>query len=311
MSVTVQHLGRPSSVGGLNSLSIHGLVGRIGTPITGTNLDFEVGDTTGWTQIHGGNADVATDFASGAVTPYEGTYLARAAATAAEPWWSQTITIDSSHEASIDAGTAEITLSAYILGFSGDVDRGSIMMEFLATDDSFLGSKISEAEDPTDWVKHSITQWVPQTTRKVKVSARGWKVAGTACSVFYGDFRITIFTKAAASELITSEEADHTLWTNTTGTLQTSGGCPYNTPQYMLNWSSSASGDSYREITIPSTLLTAVAAGTSEFEFDFQQVTYNNDDTGRAYIEFYDGVAAQTGSTSYSNGSKEEITNKG
>ena len=134
----------------------------------------------------------------------------------------QTVTVPAFIEALIDAGRLQATLSCLRSGFT-DPDSGDFAVELFDGSGNWVGGRFHGHSDPSDWTAESVTALVPPGTRSVRVSARGWRAAGTECSAYFDDFvlRLELSGYDDLELLYAVEHADVAGWTNDVSILAT------------------------------------------------------------------------------------------
>jgi hypothetical protein len=272
--------------------------------ITLTNPGFETGDATGWTQLSGANAHILTTSLDG-TNPHSGTYFAAGAASVATAWWGQTITLDAEYHDDIDAGRLEATLTVWREGHDPDTDSGQVAIGFFDESDNFLSEPFSPRTDYTTWTQDTLTRWVPPGTRKIRVSARVVRASGTEASAYFDDFALSLDQTAVAHSHLYGAVNDATGWTAVSGTVAVAGSA-LTYGETPLKIDGVATGHIYRDIAVPANTITSVDAGEGALKLFLQQGRLNTteNDTSRAYIEFYDASAVKLGSTQYTDASE-------
>ncbi|HTF90896.1 MAG TPA: hypothetical protein VK843_20930 [Planctomycetota bacterium] len=162
------------------------------------NGNAETGDLTGWTDPLGNGFGVST-------TPlpvYSGTFSFTAGQFGPSGVWSHELRQDvdvSGMSAAIDAGT--VTSSFTGVGrsneFSGNVDSGSLVIEFRNGSGSVLQSYASGVFSPFNtWIMIGDARAMPIGTRKVRFRLQGHRPVGASTDCYFDDL---VFRTGCAS----------------------------------------------------------------------------------------------------------------
>lgn len=208
------------------------------------------------------------------------------AASAAWAAWGQTFDIPEQYWADIDANRVRVTAGVYILGFSGDTDNGYFYVEAIDANNGVMDvSTYPGFLDPASLTLYEYTFILPPGTRKVRMATRSRRNTGTELSIYYDDFygSLTYEGSAPAKEIFFGLDPSTTSgWTPVTGTLATSTNNRFG--QRQLKFSADASGQSYRDVVIPSKFLSDVDAGTATIDIKTWAVDF--DGTSRDLCRF-------------------------
>lgn len=149
-----------------------------------TNPGAETGDTSGWTTRSGA-----------AVTNESGGHTGSRSFSAANSFgdvskWDQEITVDAAREAAIDANSAALKASAWLIGGSSDTVR--IYVECRDSGGGLLGSSSGSYVDPSSWTIQELYFRIPALTRKIRIGAEFDKNVGTVFNNNVDDFALEI-----------------------------------------------------------------------------------------------------------------------
>lgn len=267
----------------------------------GEKVDFTnpAADTnvTGWTNRYG-SAPVRT------TRSYRSSPAAFAVGNAGATWWDQELTVPSGQETYIDAGAVLVEVPFWQQGYLDDTDEAGPTLGFFDGSGNLLARRFWPREDvPGDmgnWQPRKASCAVPVGTRKVRWGMNGKRLVGTELSQYVDDIGPMEF-KALPGYL--SELIYWNLGGSTTGKVDVTGTLGvYNNTQVwnattnnVLYWAADAAGEAYFPIDVTSHATEIDAEGCRIDAYVFQS-SYNNLDSGQAYIEFRDGSGTLLGS---------------
>lgn len=150
-----------------------------------TNPGAETGTTAGWTDRSGSGMTVTSGSAHsgswkfGVLNSFVDTSK-----------WDQEITVDAAREAAIDANSAALKASAWLIGGFNDVVR--IYVECRDSGGALLGSSSGNYVDPSSWTLQEIYFRIPALTRKIRIGGDFVKNVGTIFNNNIDDFALEI-----------------------------------------------------------------------------------------------------------------------
>jgi hypothetical protein len=170
-----------------------------------TNPGGEAGDLTGWTV--GAGTAWASAASLGGISPHSGTRLIRidqGGSPSGDLTLFQDCPVDSGDEADIDAGRAELTLTAWVATAASGNDRGRVSLEFRdglgASIFGFASVSTPSRSPGTGWIEHTDTYRVPPGTRTIRITLIAFRTSGTGCQVAFDDLALTIAQAADRTE---------------------------------------------------------------------------------------------------------------
>lgn len=155
--------------------------------LTMTNPGAEAGTTTGWTNVTGTLAAIAS---GGGILPYTGSYFFRAGASATTECY-QDIAIPADYHAGIDAGAYKAVFTAFQAGYT-DADTGSMGLAFYSGAPALISSVQNENIDAEVWERRTLGQAVPAGTRTIRVILYGVRASGTNLDAYWDNMSLDL-----------------------------------------------------------------------------------------------------------------------
>lgn len=149
------------------------------------NPGAEAGTTTGWTNRSGSGMTVTSGSAHSGSWKFE--VLNSFVDTSK---WDQEITVDAAREAAIDANSAALKASAWLIGGFNDTVR--IYVECRDSGGALLGSLSGNYVDASVWTIQELYFRIPALTRKIRIGADFVKNVGTVFNNNVDDFALEI-----------------------------------------------------------------------------------------------------------------------
>ena len=267
----------------------------------GAKVDFTnpaaAADVSGWTTQYGGGPLRVTSRARSSPAAF-------AVGNVALVWWDQALTVPSGQEAYVDAGAVLVDVPFWQQGLSGETDEAGPVLGFFDGSGNLLARRFWPRENVPggagNWQPRKTSCAAPAGTRQVRWGMAGKRAAGTELSQYVDDIGPMEF-KALPGYL--SELIYWNLGGSTAGKVDVTGTLGvYNNKQVwnattnnVLYWAADAAGEAYFPIDVTSHATEIDAEGCRIDAYVFQS-SYNNLDSGQAYIEFRDGSGTLLGS---------------
>ena len=89
------------------------------------------------------------------------------------------------NEGLIDAGLVRYDASTWQMGWSGDADRGRLILYFYDAAGALLTSMTQGYKDPSTWTKTELSGYLPSLTRRVLFSLEGVRSSGTNNDAYF------------------------------------------------------------------------------------------------------------------------------
>lgn len=143
------------------------------------NPAFAGNTSTGWSASAGIYYYTAT--IDGKIEPI--TY-----AKASSYWLRQTVNLNTSQYnlGLIDAGGLRYDASVFQSSWSGDADKGRLIVYFLDENQNIISNSTLGYRDPNGVVKSSLSGYIPSATRSVMYSLEGVRSSGTNNDAYFG-----------------------------------------------------------------------------------------------------------------------------
>lgn len=253
-------------------------------------------DASGWTARYGAAPGRTTSRFRSSPAAFHG-------GNGALNWWDQEIAVPSGQQTYIDAGAVVVEVPHWRQGYASDSDEAGAALEFRNGSGVLLARRWWPREDtPGDtgkwWPKKTICP-VPPGTRAIRWGMTGLRFTGTELSQYFDDIGPMEFKPLPAylAKLIYWNQGSTTGKVDVTGTLGVyNNTAVWNaTTNNVLYWAADAAGEAYFPIDVSADAGAIDAEGCRIDAYVFQS-SYNNLDTGQAYVEFRDGSDALLGS---------------
>lgn len=137
-----------------------------------TNPNFAGKSTVGWTTS--GNIVFSADTIEGQV--YDTLYSKSSSHAARQ---NIMLSADVFNTSLIDSGQLQYDASVWQRGYSGDSDRGRLILYFFDADNQLIQNATLGYRDPSTITKTTLTGYVPASTRYVQYAIEGVRYAGT------------------------------------------------------------------------------------------------------------------------------------
>lgn len=245
-------------------------------------LSANPGDAADWTQSTG------TGFAIRGADPTE--YVMGDSINSAV---GQTFTLPATMEASIDAGTAQITASSDMHTVTGD-DLSHMFVDFYDASSGFLGRVMSDTVAGTTVATITVTDiFVPPLTRSMTLGWNGTRTVGGELSSYVSDFAATITENALIASAVTlyaeetaSDLADYTVTLGTPTSITNDFAPGYN----VFSALSGVHGEMYLDLVPDAGWITKILAGnvTVKYFAGFGGASGNTLSTVKVTLEFLD-----------------------
>ncbi|WP_298843180.1 hypothetical protein [uncultured Salinicola sp.] len=199
------------------------------------------------------------------------------------PIWEKAAPIPSQYADEVAAGVVSARLTMEMQGWSGDSDRGRLMIRCLAADGRQVGFQVTDYVDPTSWTPISVLMRMPAQCATLKMGAIGYRASGTENSIYFRNPSYELVGNDGGVQTISlaSFRGDEIVgWTVEQGNLRLGSTYYYGWP--TVKTESVTYGKGSKVIDVPESVLLAVDAGKAELALSVFAFNWGGqDDRGR------------------------------